>query len=63
MKKITGILSIILFIIVAISIIIVSSIAIWIEVDPLILEKIQSTILLLAIIMILSFVLNQSVEE
>jgi uncharacterized membrane protein (DUF485 family) len=62
MKQFTTFLSIILFVIVVISTLIVSFISIWIDIDPIVLEKLQSTILLTAIVLILSFVINQSIE-
>lgn len=62
MKKFTTFLSIILFVIVVISTLIVSFISIWSDIDPIVLDKLQSTILLTAIVLILSFIINQSIE-
>ena len=62
MKQFTTFLSIILFVIVLISTLIVSFISIWSDIDPIVLDKLQSTILLTAIVLILSFIINQSIE-
>lgn len=61
MKQFTKFLSIILFVIVVISTLIVSFISIWRDIDPIIINKLQSTILLTAIVFILSFTINQSI--
>ena len=62
MKKFTTFLSIILFVIVVISTLILSFISIWINIDPIDLYKLKSTILLTAILFILSFMTNQTID-
>ena len=62
MKQFTAFLSTILFVIVVINTLIVSFISIWSDIDPIVLDKLQSTILLTVIVLILSFIINQSIE-
>lgn len=63
MKKFTKILTLVLLALIAISTVILSFFVIWESIDPKIADKIEDTIWLTAIIMIVSFIINCALEE
>lgn len=63
MKKFTKILTLVLLALIAISAVILSFFIIWESIDLKIADKIEDTIWLTAIIMIVSFIINCALEE
>lgn len=63
MKKFTKILTLVLLALIIISTFILSLFVVWESIDPKITDKIENTIWLTATIMIISFIINCSIEE
>jgi hypothetical protein len=63
MKKFTKILTLVLLALMAISAFTLSLFVIWESIDPKVAQKIEDTIWLTAILMIVSFIINCALEE